>query len=94
MAKSPKLEPFVFAPDDPLALEHAAVSEWIEEAVASLDEHQYYQDVDLKSLPSGKRLLDAKPEQARRYVLAQARERRLEPAIPLDLGKSGSKFKT
>ena len=56
--------------DDPLAAEHAAVAAWIEDAVASLDEHRYYQDVDLKTLPSGKKLLDAKPEQARRYVLA------------------------
>jgi hypothetical protein len=70
VAKSPKLEQFVFARDDPLASEHAAVTEWIEDALTSLDENHYYQDVDLKSLPSGQRLLDAKPEQARRYVLA------------------------
>jgi hypothetical protein len=53
-----------------LAVEHAAVSAWIEEAFASLGKHWYYQDVDLKTLPTGKIMLDAEPDQARRYVLA------------------------
>jgi hypothetical protein len=61
---------FVCSKDDPLAAEHAAVAAWIEEAIASLGEHGYYRDVDLKTLASGKRLLDAKPDQSRRYVLA------------------------
>src|SRR5947209_7862748 len=71
MSKSPKPEGFVVPADDPLAAEHAAVAAWVEDAVTSVDpgRHLYF-DVDLKTLPSGKKLLDAKPDQARRYVLA------------------------
>ena len=77
MAKTAKgTKAFSFAHDDPLAHEHRDVAEWVDEAFASLGAQRYYQDVDLKALPSGKRLLDAKGEQARRYVsaaLAQTR---------------------
>lgn len=64
-----QLQGFTFAKDDPLASEHAAVAEWIEDAAASVG-RQYYQQVEMKSLPSDKRLLDADAEQARRYVCA------------------------
>jgi hypothetical protein len=64
-----KLDHFKFSPDDPLASEHADVAKWVEEAVALLGE-TYWQDVDLKSLSSGRRLLEPEPEQSRRYVLA------------------------
>lgn len=70
-----KLDHFKFSRDDPLASEHADVAKWIEEAVASLGE-TYWQDVDLKSLSSGQRLLRAKPEQSRRYVLAAVAQAR------------------
>jgi hypothetical protein len=63
-------EVFSFATDDPLADEHSAVASWIEDAFSSVGEHRYYEDADLKKLPSGRLLLDATPEQARRYVLA------------------------
>jgi hypothetical protein len=66
----PEPEAFQIAPDDPLAEEHAAVSSWVEEAFGSLSKFNPYQDVDLKSFPSGQRLLGAKPDPARRYVLA------------------------
>ena len=61
MAKSPKLETFAFSSDDPFAAEHVDVSQWVEDAVASRGAQQYYEEVDLKSLPSGKKLLDADP---------------------------------
>jgi hypothetical protein len=70
MAKTRAFEGFTFAPGDPLAGEHATVSACVEEAVASLRGQDYYRDADLKTLPSGKAVLDGKPEQARRYVLA------------------------
>lgn len=67
---------FSFAKDDPLARQHEDVAKWVEEAFSSVGKHQWYQEVDLKSLPSGKTLLDAKGELARSYVsaaLAQTR---------------------
>src|SRR5262249_9025865 len=45
-------------------------SAWLEEVMASLGRHVYWGDVDVKSLPSGRMLLDGKPGQARRYVIA------------------------
>ena len=51
-------------------MEHAAVSAWVEEAFGSLSRHNPYVDVELKTFPSGQRLLDGKPEQSRRYLLA------------------------
>ena len=69
MAQSLEPEGYTAPRGDPLAAEHATVAAWIEDAVASLGE-RCNQEVDLKTLPSGKKLLDAKPEQARRYVHA------------------------
>ncbi len=70
MAKSDELERFEIPPDDPLAAEHADVAAWVEEAFASLEKYRYHEEVELKTLPSGRLLLDAAPEKARRYVLA------------------------
>jgi hypothetical protein len=70
VVNQPKFEAFTFSPDDPMADEHAAVSAWVEEAFASLGEQAIYRDGDLKALPSGKALLDGKPERSRRYVRA------------------------
>ncbi|MHB1836734.1 MAG: DUF4132 domain-containing protein, partial [Solirubrobacteraceae bacterium] len=66
----PEPDPFTFAPDDPLAEEHAAVLAWVEEVLGTLPANRLYEDVELKTLPSGRRLLEASPDQARRYVLA------------------------
>ena len=63
---------FVSPPGSELGAEHAVVSRWVEEAVAALDERHSYQDVELKSQPSGRVMLDATPEVARRYVHAAA----------------------
>ncbi len=76
MAKPPKLIDFEFSQDDPLAAEHAVVAAWVEDAVAKLGGGEGYQQVDLKTLPSGKTLLDGKPGQARRYVLAAVAQAR------------------
>ena len=70
MAKSPEFEAFTFSPDDPLAEEHAAILACIEEAVAALGESEQLEAVDLKSLPSGQRLLKVKPDRACGYFFA------------------------
>ncbi len=78
MKSQPEIKPlaFSFPPNDPLAREHTEVAQWVEDAASSLNENQYYQQLELKSLPSGKRLLAADPEQARRYVLAAVAQTR------------------
>ena len=63
---------------DPLAAEHAALNRWVQEAIESVGAGQYWKDVELKSLPSGRILLEAPPEQARSphtKALAPNRER-------------------
>jgi hypothetical protein len=44
----------------------------MEEAMRATDEARWYQDVELKSQPSGRIMLEATPEEARRYVHAAA----------------------
>ena len=63
---------FVPQPGSGLDQEHRVVSRWVEEAVRALDERHSYQDVELKSQPSGRLMLDATPDVARRYVHAAA----------------------
>ena len=70
MATSPEFEAFTFSPDDPLAEEHAAILACIEEAVAAIGESEQLEAVDLKLLPSGQRLLKAKPDRACGYFFA------------------------
>jgi hypothetical protein len=70
MAKPADFKRFTFSNDDPLADEHAAVAAWVEDAIASRSEYEYYQEVDLKTFASGQKLLDGSPEQSRRHVLA------------------------
>ncbi|MGA3134124.1 MAG: DUF4132 domain-containing protein [Terracidiphilus sp.] len=60
---------FTFSPSDPLAAEHEAVIRWVSDA-DNASSRAYWLDVELKSYESGRVLLDAKPEQARLYVLA------------------------
>jgi hypothetical protein len=50
--------------------EHDVVSRWVEDAIASRDERRSYQDVELKSQSSGRIMLEATPDEARRYVHA------------------------
>jgi hypothetical protein len=61
---------FQFSADDPLAADHALVCDWVREAVASIPVDRYFQDVDLKDLPSGRELLASPPERGR--LLLQA----------------------
>lgn len=70
MAASLEFEELTFSPDGPFAAEHADLAAWVEDAVASRGESQYYVEVDHKTVASGKNLLDADPEHARRYVMA------------------------
>ncbi|HUB50883.1 MAG TPA: DUF4132 domain-containing protein [Terracidiphilus sp.] len=60
---------FEFLPSDPLAAEHQAIIDWVEDA-DNAPSRAYWLDVELKSYESGRVLLNAKPEQARLYVLA------------------------
>ena len=69
-------EDFKFAQDDPLAAEHAAVTAWVHEAVATIGERLGYMPIDLQALPSGKTLLAGKPHQARRYDMAEVAQAR------------------
>jgi hypothetical protein len=71
---SPAIQSFPIAADDPLADEHRAVAAWVEESASS--EGDFYRTVPLKSFSSGRQFLDAKPEQARRYVLAAVAQTR------------------
>ncbi len=63
---------FPYSPSDPLAAEHEAVLRWASDAAEEREElsRPYWKDVDLKTLDSGRVFLSARPEQARRYVLA------------------------
>jgi hypothetical protein len=62
--------PFQHPPDDALAPAHAAVAAWATDAIASLPEHTWYKEAELKSCPSGRALLNGNPAQARDYVMA------------------------
>lgn len=64
---------FPVSPDDPLAEEHSAISAWISDAVDAsivLGGHALQMNQELKVIPSGKKLLDAKRDQARKLVIA------------------------
>lgn len=69
MSKEDLGRQFAFSPSDPLAAEHRAVIRWVGDA-NNAPSRAYWLDVELKSYESGRVLLDAKPEQARHYVLA------------------------
>lgn len=57
---------FIVSGDDPLSDAHAAVAAWIKECGGGA----LRENLNLKMLPSGQRLLKAKPPEQRRYVLA------------------------
>ncbi len=70
MTRSTDITPFPISPGDPLAKEQAAVAAWVEAAFALVAGGEFYRSVDLKTLPSGQTLLDGKPDQSRRFVMA------------------------
>src|SRR5579862_1538459 len=70
MPDVPAVEPFHFSPTDPLAPEHEAVLRWVDEATESPKGKNYWLEINLKTLESGRVLLDAQPEQARKIILA------------------------
>jgi hypothetical protein len=77
MTETPRpVNAFVPDPQDPLLAEHQAILRWIEEALAALPERETWKDVDLKSLASGKALLGADAESAKRHVIAALRQMR------------------
>lgn len=61
---------FQFSADDRLAAEHALIRNWVQEASASIPADRYFQDVNLKDLPSGRELLASSPERARLLLRA------------------------
>lgn len=61
--------------DDPLAAEHRAVAEWVEDSAAVRDEGGA-QAINLNSQASGKRLLSGSPDQLRRNALAAMEQAR------------------
>lgn len=69
-ARSFKFAPFVCADADPLKAENVAIQRWLDDALNSADPAQWYKVAELKSSPGGQALLDAKPDEARRLVLA------------------------
>ena len=56
--------------DDGLRSEHAIVSQWVQEALATVGPDGWYRDVEMKSLPGGRAILDSAPDEARRLALA------------------------
>jgi len=66
------VEAFVPPGGAELDAEHRVVSQWVEDAFNATDEAYWYRDVELKSQPSGQVMLEAKPDEARRYVHAAA----------------------
>lgn len=76
MSKRSRFTPFTYAEDSPLAREHAAVSLWVEDAHASRGQYNWYQEVDLKMIASGQSILNAKPDEACKYVLAAIEQAR------------------
>lgn len=67
--KKPQPKPFVIADNDPLAAEHAVVTQWLDEATPPSPQSPS-RIVDLKDTEAGRTLLQAAPATARRYVLA------------------------
>ena len=63
-------KPFNPSISDPLASEHAAVMRWVEDAFRENGENNWWRHIELKSIPSGQELLNAKPPQARLIILA------------------------
>lgn len=64
--------PFAPQPGSRLDAEHRIVSRWVEEAARALGAQHWPQEVELKSQPSGKVMVEAAPDEARRYVHAAA----------------------
>ena len=70
--RAASVEAFVPPGGSELDAEHRVVSRWVEDAFSATDEAHWYRDVELKSQPSGQVMLDATPDEARRYVHAAA----------------------
>ena len=70
--RAESVEAFVPPDGSELDAEHRVVSRWVEDAFGARDDAHWYRDVELKSQPSGQVMLDAKPDEARRYVHAAA----------------------
>ena len=70
--KAESVEAFVPPSGSEIDAEHRVVSRWVEEAFSARDDAHWYQDVELKTQPGGRLMLEAKPDEARRYVHAAA----------------------
>ena len=73
-AKGNEFEPFHGSKD--LAAEHATIQKWLDEATSNLDGARWNHQVDLKNDANGRLILDAPPDQAKRYVVAAIERRR------------------
>ena len=89
LAKKPKIKPYKVSAESELVAEHALISEFIEEANAGRG--PYYYDMDLKSIPTGKQLLDAKPAATRLLVVAAIEQARHWDEIIEEVSKPGRK---
>ena len=69
MAKPLPIEEFSIPQDSDFHEEHLAVKEFVDEVEKARGIY-LYQDIQLKNTPSGERILDAKPDAARRIVVA------------------------
>lgn len=74
MAESSFFSRFTAPSGDPLATEHEAISRYVEDALAHLGRNSCWQDLDLKKIPAGRALLEAKPDLGRRYLLAAVQQ--------------------
>lgn len=69
-----KARPFIAGSDPELKAQHELILRWVKDALDSLPQHSSYKEVELKSFPSGQAILDAKPDEARRLVLAAVKQ--------------------
>ncbi|MHC4865213.1 MAG: DUF4132 domain-containing protein [Planctomycetota bacterium] len=65
-----RVKPFEPKANDPLKREHKAVLKWVKDSLQSKKRHRWYEKTEMKDLPSGRVILAANPEEARRFVMA------------------------
>jgi hypothetical protein len=79
---------FPIAADDPLAAEHDLVARCVSEALAALSTKSYYEDIDLKTIASGRELLESSPERCRLLVQAAVKQAQFWSSVRDELRKT------